>query len=45
MVLTITADGYVEEEFEFEVEENKNYSGEQFVISPAAGWSEPQRNE
>lgn len=33
--VSITADGYVEEEFEFEVEENKNYSGEQFVISPA----------
>lgn len=33
--VTITADGYLEEEFEFEVEENKNYSGEQFVISPA----------
>ena len=33
--VSITADGYVEEEFEFEVEENKNYSGEQFVISPS----------
>lgn len=50
--VTITADGYVVETFEFEMEEDRNYSGEQFVISPelAAGsarivleWgSEPQ---
>lgn len=37
--VTITADQYVEESFEFEVKEDRNYSGEQFVISPelAAG--------
>lgn len=37
--VTITADGYVQESFKFEMEEDKNYSGEQFVISPelAAG--------
>lgn len=50
--VTITAEGYVVETFEFEMEEGRNYSGEQFVISPelAAGsarivleWgSEPQ---
>ena len=50
--VTITADGYVVETFEFEMEEDRNYSGEQFIISPelAAGsarivleWgSEPQ---
>ena len=50
--VTITADGYVVETFEFEMEKDRNYSGEQFIISPelAAGtarivleWgSEPQ---
>ena len=37
--VTITADGYVVETFEFEMEEDRNYSGEQFIISPelAAG--------
>ena len=50
--VTITADGYVVENFEFEMEKDRNYSGEQFIISPelAAGtarivleWgSEPQ---
>lgn len=50
--VTITADGYVMETFEFEMEKDRNYSGEQFIISPelAAGaarivleWgSEPQ---
>lgn len=30
----ISAEGYLMEEFEFEIEKNKNYSGEQFVISP-----------
>lgn len=33
--VTISVDGYLEEQFEFEVEEDKNYSGEQFVISPS----------
>lgn len=32
--VTISADGYVKETFEFEMEEDKNYSGEQFTISP-----------
>ena len=37
--VTISADGYVDETFEFEMEKDKNYSGEQFTISPelAAG--------
>lgn len=37
--VTITADGYAEESFEFEMKKDKNYSGEQFTISPnlAAG--------
>ena len=37
--VTITADGYVVETFEFEMEKDRNYSGEQFIISPelAAG--------
>ncbi len=33
--ITITCDGYLEESFEFEMEEGRNYSGEQFTISPA----------
>lgn len=32
--VTVTADGYVVENFEFKMEEDRNYSGEQFVISP-----------
>lgn len=32
--VTITAEGYVAEIFEFEMGEDKNYSGEQYVISP-----------
>lgn len=32
--VTISAQGYVEETFEFKVEEGCNYSGEQFTISP-----------
>ena len=32
--VTISADGYVDETFEFEMEKDKNYSGEQFTISP-----------
>ena len=32
--LVITADGYVEESFVFEVEEGHSYNGEQFTISP-----------
>lgn len=32
--ITITADGYVTETFEFEMEKDRNYSGEQFIISP-----------
>lgn len=37
--VTIVANGYVVEKFEFEMKEDRNYSGEQFVISPelAAG--------
>lgn len=30
----ITADGYMEESFQFEMEEGRNYSGEQFILSP-----------
>ncbi len=38
-VITITAEGFEEETFDFEVQEDRNYSGEQFTISPelAAG--------
>lgn len=32
--ILITADDYVEEEFIFEIKEGRNYSGEQFTISP-----------
>lgn len=32
--VTITAEDYVVETFEFEMEEGRNYSGEQFIISP-----------
>ena len=37
--ITISAENYEEETFEFTIEENSNYSGEQFTISPelAAG--------
>ena len=37
--ITISAEDYEEETFEFTIEENSNYSGEQFTISPelAAG--------
>lgn len=34
-VLTITCEGYMEESFEFEMEEGRNYSGVQFTISPS----------
>lgn len=32
--ILITADDYVEEDFVFEIKEGRNYSGEQFTISP-----------
>ncbi len=32
--IKITADGFEEETFEFEIQEGRNYSGEQFTISP-----------
>lgn len=32
--ILITADNYIEEEYIFEIEEGRNYSGEQFSISP-----------
>lgn len=32
--VTISAEGYTAETFEFEMEEGRNYSGEQFIISP-----------
>lgn len=32
--VTITAADYMEESFQFEMEEGRNYSGEQFIISP-----------
>ncbi len=32
--VTITAEGYLEETIQFEMEEGRNYSGEQFTISP-----------
>lgn len=32
--IRITADKYIEEEFEFVIKEGKNYSGEKFTISP-----------
>ena len=35
--MTISADGYVDETFEFEMEKDKNYSGEQFTIFTGAG--------
>ena len=34
-VITITCEGYMEESFEFEMEEDRNYSGVQFTISPS----------
>lgn len=33
--ITISAENYEEETFEFTIEENSNYSGEQFTISPS----------
>lgn len=33
--ITITCDGYMEEIFEFEMQEGRNYIGEQFIISPS----------
>ena len=33
--ITISAEDYEEETFEFTIEENSNYSGEQFTISPS----------